>query len=384
MIKVLNRQNILLTFIVLFAFLQFFLLIRHKDPFISDSYFYEHVYYTHQGMDFNQAYNQVRSEIDFSKNDEITKQIFSNEDKYINSLTFFDKRPLYPFLAYLTSLIYKNNYLNMLLPVIISFIGTVLLVFLIVKKEKGLFFATLVTIFLLAFYPFLDWSTYFLTDTIGSFLWIFQLYLFYLYLKNNKRLYLISGFTIYILALINREQAILMVPLFGLFGLLGMRFKYPKDKLKKIGLGLLGIIIISLIFVIISSVLGQKNLLDTFAYNQSNYGLNSTTVNSSTPLNFWMSSLIDFHIKLVNDLVTRHFTVVFLILGVLIVTYKLFTNRLSLLDQLILSSTIASYLFVFFFPIFSYRYYYLTIIGVIYFFVMFLFDFFSLKSNKLD
>lgn len=269
----------------------------------------------------------------------------------------------------------------MLMPAFMGFVGTVLVSFLLIKKEKGLFFAVFGSSLLLAFYPFLDWSTYFLTDTIGSFLWLLQLYVFYQYLTSSSKLYFLVSLFIYGIALFNREQGILMLPVFVIFLTLAFIFKYPKAKKKAIFNQVLGVLIISILFIILSTILGHKTLLDTFAYNQTNYGLSNTTVNSSTTLNFWINSLIDFHTKLIDDLFSRHFTVIFICLALLTGSYKLIKKKLTVFDQLIFSSTVAAYLFVFVFPIFSYRYYFLTIIGVIYFFVMFIFEFFKLKEE---
>lgn len=383
MIKVLNKQTILLTLLILFSSLQFFLLIRHKDPFISDSYFYEHVYYTYQGMNFDQAYQKVKSEIDYSKSDDITNQLFNREDRYKNALSFFDKRPFYPFLAYLLSFTYKNNYINMLIPVFVGYIGTIITAFFLIKEIKGKFFAAFVVSLLVAFYPFLDWSTYFLTDTLGSFFWLVQLLFIYRFIKEGNKNYLIGFLTIYVIGFFNREQNILMLPLVILLGIL-LRV-YQKDLYKKRKKEIFSITIltgvISVIYILTTILTKQKSVFDTLIYNQSNYGLIEKDFTLQETFDFWISYIILFFQKLVRDIYPRHWTVVFLTFSIIVIIYTfIFKRKPSFLDILIICSTFVSAIFVFFCPIFSYRYFYPAIIGIIYFTVVFIWDFFNVRD----
>src|SRR4030042_6610424 len=103
-----------ITFLLIFASIQFFLILRHKSPYVSDSYFYKHIYYQIKGDSFEKAKNKIISQVNLEKADETTKNIFSNTASYRNSYSFFTKRPFYSFAATVLSIFSVSEYFSFL------------------------------------------------------------------------------------------------------------------------------------------------------------------------------------------------------------------------------------------------------------------------------
>ena len=117
-LKLLNKNIRLLLFltILLITNLESFLLLRHKSPFISDSFFYRHMVYQYLGDDYDQARAKVIETLSPIKLDQISSNFFYNESSYRKTLKHFTKRPFYPWLI---SIIYRftnQEYLSFLLP----------------------------------------------------------------------------------------------------------------------------------------------------------------------------------------------------------------------------------------------------------------------------
>src|SRR4030065_1472832 len=168
-----------LLFILVFAVTQYLLIFRHKSPYLSDSYFYKHIFYEIKGDSFDLARQKVVSQVDLKGVDDITVNFFSNDEAYRNSLSFFTKRPLYPLLAAFVSLFASNEFLDFVIPVFVAYIASIILSFYIFRQGLYFFFAIFSTSLLISFYPFLDWSTYFLTDTNGFAFWLLLLFIIY-------------------------------------------------------------------------------------------------------------------------------------------------------------------------------------------------------------
>lgn len=229
-VKLFIRKYGALTIILFFAAAQFLLILRHKSPYLSDSRFYKHSLLELKGNSFQEAREKVLSEINLEEEDEISRNFYEREERYKNSYKFFQKRPLYPFAAFLFSLLGASDYLSLLIPVFVAYLSSIFLVFKILEiglKKPYSYFGTALFI---SFYPFLDWSTYFLTDTIGFSFWLIQIFLIYKFIKSGKTK-LLSFFVILLtLSLLNREQSLLMVPLLITTISLEKVYKVPQKK----------------------------------------------------------------------------------------------------------------------------------------------------------
>ncbi|KKQ77371.1 MAG: Membrane protein [Parcubacteria group bacterium GW2011_GWA1_38_7] len=201
--------------------------------------------------------------------------------------------------AYLVNMIIPNVYLSFLIPVLAAYLGTIVLVYIFSVRELGKIFAIATTALFISFYPFLDWSTYFMTDTIGAFFWLLQLFFIYKFIKTHTNKWLVLFAAVLAISLLNREQNVLMVPLLGLFQVLGWAFKMPV-KNKNSALMLFGIsIFVVFVFIVTSFILGQKNILDTLVYTQNSYGLknNTYTAKGACPAPLVVFVKCAFHIR---------------------------------------------------------------------------------------
>lgn len=356
-------------FLAVFATIQFFLILRHKSPYLSDSYFYKHIYYQFKGYNFDQAYEKVKGQIYLAKEDEIGRNIFSNSGSYKNSYSFFTKRPLYPYTAYLLDFIFKNEYVAFLTPVFLSYLGVILLVFYFSNERFNYLFASLTTAFFIAFYPFLDWSTYFLTDTIGAFFWFLQLFFIYKFLKDKKTIWLSFYLLFLVVSLLNREQSLLMVFTLSLVYFLTI-FSKPKIKIDKIKLMKIFLLtlVFSMFYILSTFWLKQRSLLDTIVYTANSYGLNEKDFSQSDLLAYQLDAILKSHFIFFRDLVSHHWWFALSFLSILgLIETLFFRRKTSLVDLLIFSSGIASYLSIYFYPVLSYRFFYPTVFMIIYF-----------------
>ena len=354
--------------ILLFAAVQFFLILRHKSPYLSDSYFYQHIFYELKGENFDSAREKVKEFVDLKNADEIGKNIFENPQPYRNSYGFFIKRPLYPVSAYLVNMIIPNVYLSFLIPVLAAYLGTIVLVYIFSVRELGKLYGIATTALFISFYPFLDWSTYFMTDTIGAFFWLLQLFFIYKFIKTHTNKWLVLFAAVLAISLLNREQNVLMVPLLGLFQVLGWAFKMPV-KNKNSALMLFGIsIFVVFVFIVTSFILGQKNILDTLVYTQNSYGLKNNTYTAKETLDYIIRLVKVDHIVFVRELVQHHWWFLLSVLSIFgVFKTVIFKKDRTLITLLIFSSGVASYLSIFIYPMLSYRFFYPLLFAVIFF-----------------
>src|SRR3990167_10576462 len=105
-----------LLLILAFAATQYVLIFRHKSPYLSDSYFYKHIFYQMKGDSYDIARAKVVSQVDLTGADDITVNFFTKDEAYENSLSFFTKRPLYPLFAVFESLFVSDEFLNFATP----------------------------------------------------------------------------------------------------------------------------------------------------------------------------------------------------------------------------------------------------------------------------
>lgn len=353
--------------ILAFSTLQFFLILRHKDPFVSDTYFYKHVYYQLQGSSSEDARRKIISEIDLQNADMVTKNIFLNENAYNNSYSFFSKRPFYPFSIYLLSF-FTNDYYAFLIPVFLSYLGLITLVYFLSRTALTEFFSIFTTALFISFYPFLDWSTYFLTDTISAFFWLMCVFWIYIFIKTNSPTILVLFAVTLAVSLLNREQNGLILAVIPILILLSFLLKLPINIIKRsVNLFLVTLIVVGIFFTTFT-VLGQRSLTDTLNYIQNNHGLLSKTYTMQETFNYVTSSIILDHKIFLIDLVKHHWWFTFLVLSLLgIINFFRAKKTQSVEAALILASGITSYLLVFIFPHYSYKYYFPLLFTIVFF-----------------
>lgn len=373
---------VVLIFLLLFAAVQYILILRHKSPYVSDSYFYRHTYYQLQGYSWQEAYQKNRQALDFEKADIITANIFDDPDSYRKSYAFFSARTLYPYTAYLINLVVKNDYLAFLLPIFISYIGTVWLTFYFTTRGLNYFFSSLATAFLITFYPFLDWSTYFLTDVIGTFLWLLSIFFAYQYILNAKAKVLLLFMLTLILSLLNREQSVLALPLFFLLYLSMKIFRFPKVKTKIVLKLLLVTAPVVTSYLLFSTLKGNGSIIESLEYMRNNFGLTSYKFTTINNIFYLITSLKTTHRALLADLVRHHWWFVITFFGLAsAVKTVFFTKEKKLIDLLFITSGLVSYL-VIIWPFLSYRFLFPAIISIIYFSAKFLEDYYQKLEDR--
>lgn len=376
--QILTRFKYQLPILLLLSFsvFQFFLILRHKSPYLSDSYFYKHIFYEIKGDTFNTARSKILSEIDISKADEVSRNLYLNESAYKNSLSFFTKRPLYPFTASLISYVLSSTYVAFLIPVFISYLGSIFLSSYFFRKSLNYSFSIIATALLVAFYPFLDWSTYFITDTIGFFFWLSQLFFIYIYLTRNLKQYFYFFLISLPISFFLREQSTLMLSLLVIAFLHTSLNKSLKSYSKPVFSLLIPTLLIVLIYLLIQMLTNQKNLIDTIIYTMNNYGLYSSTFSTSQIIIFYIKAVLRAHTGFVEDLIKHHWWFLFSTLSILGVFSEFVTKKKqSIISALILYSAFSSYLAIFLYPVLSYRYFFPVIIAIILFSVKFFEDY---------
>jgi len=373
--KKLSSSFLILTFLIVFSSVQFLLILRHKSPYLSDSYFYKHIFYQFQGFSFQRSRELVLNQINFNKTDKIVQNIFLNQAVYLKTYGFFEKRPLYPFVAYLFNIIFQNEYLAFLIPVFISYLGVILLSFYFFHQELNKFFSVFAASLFISFYPFLDWSTYFLTDTIGTFFWLVQLLFVYKFLTTGKTKWFYFFLSSLIISFLNREQSILMLPLLVL-SIVIAKF-YVVERMKSLYQSAIITFLLVILYILTSLLTRQKNILDTIIYTMNSYGFYSNSYSFSQILNYLIEAVLKAHTTFIRELISHHWWFVFSIFAVFGVIKTFLVSKPSIVDILLICSALASYLAIYIYPVLSYRFFFPIVITVIYFAANFISDFFS-------
>lgn len=381
----LHRKQLLyhlpLIILLLIASLEFGLLLRHKSPYVSDSYFYQHMFYELQGDSFNEAQTKILNKLKTKQLSDVEKNIFFNPDKYEYSLSQFLRRPLYPFTAYILNIFLQNEYLAFIIPVFASYLSCIALTYLLFRFRFDRFWSTLGTALFLRFYPFLDWSTYFMTDTIGAFFWLLQLYLVLLYVKKPRGLVMTGYLLALIISIFNREQSMLMV--LTLFLLFGFRRLYVQSIVRAITKLFVPTLVFTVALLVVNSVLKLPSLYVSWTYLQSNFGYFPLEYTWQETARFLFDALIQLHTVLVLELIRHRWWFIITLLGIGGV-YKLFMREKKprLIDTLMLASSVAAYVGLIIVPFLTYRHFYPTIIGVIYFSLYMTQSFFYGKTQR--
>lgn len=361
-----------------FAATQYVLIFRHKSPYLSDSYFYKHIFYEMKGDAYDAAKRKVVSQVNLTGADDITVNFFTKNEVYKNSLSFFTKRPLYPLLASFVSLFTSNEFLAFAAPVFFAYMASVVFSFYFFRKGLNYFFAIFSLALLISFHPFLDWSTYFLTDTIGFAFWLLLLFIISQYIKKGESKLLIIFLVSLSISLLNREQSLFILPL--LISLLSLMtlFRFRKKEIIRGFRLIIFTVIVAAIYFLITLVTSQRTLLETIIYTQNSYGLFQREYTIFETFTYMIDAIKRSHIAFIGDLTRNHWWFVLFVLGIIgVLKMFFFDKNKKLIDLLLLSSGIASYTSIFIYPVLSYRFFFSSVITVIYFASKAISDFFQ-------
>ena len=371
-----------LLLLLIFSTIQFLLILRHKSPYLSDSYFYKHMFYQMKGDSYSQARGKIISQINIDQLDKIGRKIFSEQESYQYSYSFFTKRPLYPFLARIVNIFFKSEYLAFITPVFFAYMGSVLLSLYFLKSGLPYFFTIFSLALFIAFYPFLDWSTYFLTDTIGFFFWLLQLLFIYKFVTVAKLKYLALYILSLIVSLFSREQSTLMLLMLIFLYFLIVVLKYKQSFKRRSVMLIKSTLVVIVIYFGISTILNQRTILESINYIQNNYSFFSKTYTLQETTAYLIKTIIFTHVVFLTDLIKHHWWFTFFVLGLVgIAKVIIFPKRKQFINLLMLSSGLASYFFVFIYPVLSYRFFYPVVLMIVYFAAKLTFDFFEERQK---
>lgn len=370
-----NHKILPLVILLIIAASQFIFNLSKKSPYLSDSLFYKHYFYEMQGNTFDQARQKILANHKINWEDNIQKKIIEDEKLYKNSYSLFKKRPLYPAVALFFYLILRNEYLSFLIPVLLAYLASITLSYYFFNLRLNLGYSTLATGLLVAFPPFYIWSTYFMTDIIGLFFWLVNLLFAYKYIVSQNMKWLILFVSTLIISLLNREQGILMLPLFVIMAFFIKRFNLPK----KIALYNFRLVLICLpvlfLYLFIVYLTKQKTAWDTLVYYQNIYGTVSNNYSISQTLIFLVDSIVLEHQEFFLAVIF-HFWMLFFITVAIYEFIKTVKGR-NLVDTIMISSALASYLSIFVYPSFAFRYFFPITISILYFSAKFFQNYFE-------
>ena len=141
---------------------------------------------------------------------------------------------------------------------------------------------------------------------------------------------------------------------------------------------------IAIAYLLISLATAQKSISDTIIYTQNSYGLYNHSYKISETLKYLINAIIHSHIVFIGDLTRNHWWFVFFGLGFYGMLKLIFSRSVKkLIDLVIFSSIIASYISIFVYPVLSYRYFFPVVVGILYFSVNLIENFFGYQKNKL-
>ena len=137
-------------------------------------------------------------------------------------------------------------------------------------------------------------------------------------------------------------------------------------------------------YLIINVILKQPTLYDSWIYLQSSFGYYDKQYTLTETISFLFVELIELHKGLIMDLIRHRWWATFSVLGLVgIFQSFLIYKKPKFLDILMFASAVAAYIGLTIIPFLSYRYFYPTIIGLIYFSLYVIQRFFSKQQNSL-
>lgn len=384
-----NKKSIFL-FLLLFIFasLQFLTILNSKWPYVSDSLFYKHNYYQFQGDTYVDARARVLKNHPIPWKDKVQQNIFNSEETYLIVYKTFTKRPLYPFMATLLTSIGISEHFSFVIPIFVAFMGIILFNFYLCKTRFNKFIATISTLMLVSFAPFLWWATFFMTDTIGAFFWMLQIFLIFLYLTKNKNIYLKLFLVSLIISFLNREQSMLMAPLILTLIFL-LKTRNSAKTFITLNTNLLKVTITAaVIFMFFIILLNQQTVWGNIIYIQNQYNLNDANFTFFETFLFYVSSVINAHSVFISNLIRSPIQILVLGVGLfgMAKTINLKIEKIEdkiVLDFIMISSAFASYLSIFLVPDFAYRFFTPLIISLIYFTLKYSITYFSQEIDLL-
>lgn len=358
-----------LFFLLAFSSLQYSLLLRHKNPYTSDSYFYLHQSIELLGAGYEEAHQKILEVVDLHNADAITINIFSNSNVYRTAHSFFTKRTFYPFLVSLLMRFGLPQDASMMIPVFLSFIGILIVTYACARRLLDPLNAFIAVALFVAFSPTVEWATYFMTDVISGFFWIAHLLVIDQCLHAPSRRNMIIFALLLTAALFNREQHVLMVPqLILLFLLLWRHRQFPKVRRGIIRLLILSFTI-SISFILRWRFLHQSTLLDNLTYLHNSYGLLQRGYTTMELFRVHVSAILTAHQALFVDLAHHRWWSVMFFLGIFEMIRTIMKAKVShpIFSDVLLSSAVASYSSIFFFPVLSYRFFFPVVVATIIF-----------------
>ncbi|OGE14989.1 hypothetical protein A3J89_01175 [Candidatus Curtissbacteria bacterium RIFOXYB12_FULL_40_6] len=377
------KRTLLLAIILILSSISFFSALSKVGlPYTSDTLFYKHIFYQFQGGSFNEARDKVLKNHQILWPDKIQRNIFSSEETYKNSYTFFTKRPLYPFMAFIINKFIRNEFYAFMLPVFISFLGFITLAFFLLIKRTGVVGASIGCLLLVSTPLFIKNAIYFMTDTIGAFFWLTQIILIIAFLQKPKWQVLLLFTICLIISLFNREQSLFIVPTIIIAGLFFLKQK-ESTQVKRIVPLLLLSSTISLLYILGLYLLGQRGALDSIVYAQNSFGFYNNSFTKIETVAFMIDSISYVHQKFIKDLLSSPAYTLFFTTFIFAV-FRFFKqkNGFKTIDTLILSSGIGSYLSIFILPLLNYRYFFPVMFTVIYFSTMYILEFLKSLEQK--
>jgi len=385
-----NKKNMITLVILLFvASSQYVVTIKNKWPYTSDSLFYIHNFYQIQGSSYEEARQRVLTNYPIPWKDKVQQNIFNDPQTYKKVYRVFTKRPLYPSIAFVLNYLVRSEYLAFILPIFFGYLGVIFINFHFVKIRLGYLSAVISSLLLIAFSPFLAWSTYIMTDTIGAFFWLLQIYFIFLYFTKNKLLYLKLFTASLIISLFNREQSILLILFLIIISVMIRTKVLPGSISNNNNKLLISTVIVSTLFMLGIKLFNQLTAWDNLIYFQSNYYLNSTNFTFTETFLFYTRQVMFAHYEAIQSIVRNPFYLLTFSLGLLGMCRisrdaKRTSAPLVIIDALLVASAFSSYLTIFIVPVFRYRFFFPLVISLIYFAIKFATSYFTvnLKANK--
>lgn len=350
-----NIRLLLLLLILFVANLESLLLLRHKSPYISDSYFYRHMVYQYLGDDYDQARTKVIKNLSSITVDQISTNFFYNDVSYRKTLKHFTKRPLYPWLVSIIYRFINQEYLSFLLPQLLALNIILITAFYLFRQGLTDSWAIISTALPAAFPPLIEWTTYFTGDIIGVSFWLLQITLLLKFIQkphiNTQIIFLI----VLSLSLFNREQSLLMNAVI-------LVLMYSSTRLVTLWKFTAAV---SIVYLLVLKLTGQYTVFDTISYLRNNYGLSENVYTFSQNIPFILQSIVSAHQAFVVDVIHHRWWLFITITGIIGAVFAL--KRRKIIDLVMLASAIGSYSAIFVYPSFSYKYFFPVAISLTYF-----------------
>lgn len=349
-----------------FATIQYFRHFYTYSPYTSDSLFYKHIYYELNGNSFSEARDLVLRNHNTNFGNVVENNIFMNEGAYIESYPYFANRIFYPIASVAVNFFFENETFAFLLPVFLGYIGSIAIIFMLFKVRLGLYWTIFAILMVILFPPFIGSMSMFMTDSLGVFFWLLEVAILLKLLKRYDKRFFLLALLVFELSLFNREYSVLSLPAF-LIGYILYRKKMKESDRKFFVEMLVALFALGLIHFFTSSLMGGPSLFDYYARVQNRFGIDSNSYTSGETLNFWKYQVLISHKILVGDIANVWYLALFVVVGVYSMVRRYFNRQYKFIDAAFLGFFVVSYLLILIFPNFSYRYFLMSVVVVVYF-----------------